>query len=242
MISFKQFLTESIQDRGIFKAVVVIGIAGSGKSYALTKISGTIKPRVVTMDRAAEHISRKSETVITPETWPSFRNDTHRITTSSLVGYINGMLPLFVETTSFNPQRAVSRINILKNFGYDIAVVHVKTDIDLAIKRAEERGKKIGRYVNEEEIRKMFIKHDACVSVLSAIASKTVEIENSGDGFSDTDLHNAYKAIEQWLSLPVENPIGKDIIGKMTASKDKYLAPSIMSIEQIQEKCSTWFN
>ena len=57
--SFKQFMSESIEDKGIFKAIFVIGIPGAGKSYTVSKMNGAVTPRVVNTDRATEYLAKK---------------------------------------------------------------------------------------------------------------------------------------------------------------------------------------
>ena len=54
MPTFKQFISESINDKGIFKAVFVIGLPGAGKSYTVSQLRGSVSPKVVNTDIAAE--------------------------------------------------------------------------------------------------------------------------------------------------------------------------------------------
>ena len=55
-MKFLRYLTEGIEDKGIFKAVFLAGHPGSGKSYTLDRIkSGQIEPRIVNTDKFVEH-------------------------------------------------------------------------------------------------------------------------------------------------------------------------------------------
>lgn len=49
-MNFSKFLTESINDKGKFKAIFIIGIPGSGKTYTISKLKGIISPRVINTD------------------------------------------------------------------------------------------------------------------------------------------------------------------------------------------------
>ena len=58
--SFKQFIiNESINDKGILKAIFVVGLPGSGKSYTVQRLRGTVSPVVVNTDKVAEFLSKK---------------------------------------------------------------------------------------------------------------------------------------------------------------------------------------
>jgi hypothetical protein len=51
LFQYIQELNESINDKGIFKAVFMSGSSASGKSYVISKItSGQIQPRMVNSD------------------------------------------------------------------------------------------------------------------------------------------------------------------------------------------------
>jgi hypothetical protein len=50
-MKFNQYLTEGINDKGIFKAIFMGGSSASGKSYVIKQISsGSISPRLVNTD------------------------------------------------------------------------------------------------------------------------------------------------------------------------------------------------
>ena len=77
MKTFKQFVAESINDKGVLKAVFVIGIPGAGKSYTVKKLNGTVQPRVVNTDRATEYLGLKLGRIIKPEEWHNIVDKVH---------------------------------------------------------------------------------------------------------------------------------------------------------------------
>lgn len=55
----KYLLTESINDKGIFKAIFMAGTPGAGKSYVINKINdGKIQPRIVNTDKLTEYFGK----------------------------------------------------------------------------------------------------------------------------------------------------------------------------------------
>ena len=59
-MKFENYLiTEGINDKGIFKAVFMVGFPGAGKSFVITKIkSGEVEPRIVNTDKTIEFMSK----------------------------------------------------------------------------------------------------------------------------------------------------------------------------------------
>ena len=124
MMTFKQFIDESINDKGILKAVFVVGIPGAGKSYTIKQLTGGVAPKIVNTDKATEFLSKKFEIESNSETWKSFfRDKTRPMTTAMLTNYLNGMLPLFVDGTSNDVSNVLGRAGILESLGYDVGLL-----------------------------------------------------------------------------------------------------------------------
>ena len=97
-------LTESINDKGLFKAVFFTGIPGAGKSYVTKKISdGAIDARVVNIDKHLEFLGKhRGVDISKPGNARTILDTSRQNTISQLTNYVNGMLPLFVDGTSAN--------------------------------------------------------------------------------------------------------------------------------------------
>jgi len=55
-MKFKDYIMEGINDKGIFKAIMMGGSSASGKSYVISQItSGQINPKIVNTDTWVEH-------------------------------------------------------------------------------------------------------------------------------------------------------------------------------------------
>ena len=112
MISFKQSLTEGINDRGIFKAVFIVGTPSAGKSTVVATVGdGRIKPKLVNTDIPFEHMAFKAgytdddmaDEVTQTKAWMELRDRVKIVAKNQLAQYLNGMLPLFIDGTSSNP-------------------------------------------------------------------------------------------------------------------------------------------
>jgi 4-hydroxy-tetrahydrodipicolinate reductase len=61
-MKFEEFLLqESINDKGILKAVFVVGMPGAGKSYTVSNLKGQVSPKIVNTDVALEFLSKKTK-------------------------------------------------------------------------------------------------------------------------------------------------------------------------------------
>ena len=101
----KYLLTESINDKGIFKAIFMAGTPGAGKSYVINKINdGKIQPRIVNTDKLTEYFG-KGENV----NWEIYGEKIQNITKNQLAFYLNSLLPLWIDGTSSNPSALLRR-------------------------------------------------------------------------------------------------------------------------------------
>lgn len=242
MITFKQFMSESIEDKGILKALFVVGLPGAGKSYTLERLKGTISPVIVNTDRPAEFLKNKLGIPITSQTWEEhFRDSSQRITKNMLTNYINGMLPLFVDGTSNDVSNILHRIGILESMGYDVGMLFVHASLDLAKKRAAERGAKTGRYVDEEWIEKIHSNNRENRNYLKSKVNFFREVYNNEDELTDKAIVEAFRKVQGFYLSPVDNPVGRRIVNELRSKKEKYLVPAYLSKEELSRKIEGWY-
>ena len=227
MRTFRQYLDESINDKGILKAIFVVGLPGAGKSYTIKQLHGVVSPRIVNTDKAAEFLATKWGKIVTSTSWAQdFKDTAHRMTSNTLLGYVDGMLPLFVDGTSNDPSNILHRMGILKSLGYDIGVVFVNADVELAIERAAARAATSKREVDVEFIRKVARDNRANVSYLKNEASFYREITNNGV-LDDDVMQEAFTKVAGFFAAPVKNPIGSRMLDEMREKKVSYLSDMI---------------
>jgi len=232
-------LQESVYDKGIFKAVFFAGIPGSGKSYTISKITdGSVQPQIVNFDKYAEYLGKKLGIKdVGGEVDDIFIDTTKRMSRNQLVGYINSMLPLFIDSTSNKMNRTIYRDGLLKSFGYDTAMVWINTPLDVAIKRIQQRERSVpvnfvkAVHKNIEENMGYYQNHFELF----------LEIKNGSGELNNEILLDAYKKISAFFKEDVKNPVGrrnKNIAEKTSA----YLVPKVYSdMNQIKSKLVNWY-
>lgn len=240
MQSFKQFLNESINDKGIFKAIFIIGLPGSGKSYTVEHLKGTISPKIINTDHAAEFLSSKWKKQINSDTWKDFEDKSIHITKTKLKNYLNSCLPLFIDGTSNDISNILHRIGVLESLGYDIGIIYIKTDLNLAIQRTKDRVLKNNRVVDEDFIHQVHNLNEENAKYLKTKVDFFKEINNNGLLTND-DLLNAFKVAQSFFNENMKNPIGIRMIQEMKNKKEKYLSPNLISPEMLSNKVDGWY-
>ena len=228
-------INESINDKGIFKAVFLAGLPGAGKSTVTQKVTdGAVNPRIVNTDRSYEFLLKKHGKEANREAWKLLGKTSEILNKSMLENYLNGMLPMFIDGTSSNPSSAMRRAGIVESLGYDIAMVWVNITLDTALKRIAGRERK----VNTEFVKSIYETiEDNKGLYKSRFGANFIEVNNNNDNFSAME-GQVYNTVTKFFSSPVINPIGKRIIDK----GEKYLIPNVYDSEYINKIVNVWYN
>lgn len=241
-MTFKQYIDESINDKGILKAVFVVGIPGAGKSYTIKQLGGAFSPKIVNTDKATEFLSKKFDIESNSETWKSFfRDRTRPMTVNMLTGYLNGMLPLFVDGTSNDVSNVLGRAGILESLGYDVGMCFVDTNLDVAKARALKRGDEIGRHVSSDFIEKVHALSQENKEYFKGKFSFFQEIKNNPGELDDSAIMKIYKQVSGFYSGEVQNPVGKRTLQKLKDNGEKYLVPEVFDMETLKKKVEGWY-
>lgn len=242
MITFKEFMSESINDKGILKALFVVGIPGAGKSYTVSQLKGTISPRIVNTDKATEFLSKKFDMPSNDQTWKAFfRDKTRPITTLALRNYLNSMLPLFVDGTSNDASNILARAGILESIGYDVGMVFVNTNLDVALDRAKKRGEEIDRHVNADFIKDVYEKSQENKEYFKGKFDFFREVNNNPGELDDEAINKIFKQVSGFYAEPVENPVGIRTLEKLREAKQGYLVPTVFEMADLKKKADGWF-
>lgn len=242
-MKFEEFLLqESINDKGILKAVFVVGMPGAGKSYTVSNLKGQVSPKIVNTDVALEFLSKKTKIPANSETWKTvFRDSTKKMTATMLYNYINGMLPLFIDGTSNDASNILSRAGILESLGYDVGMIFIDTDIEVAKQRAIDRAEKIGRTVDPTFIDKVYKESEANKKYFQSKFSFFKVYENNGQGLDNDLMQKLFKQVQGFYTEDVQNPVGTRNLEKIREEKEKYLVPTLFQDETLKNKLSTWY-
>lgn len=242
-MNFQEFLlTESINDKGRLKALMVIGSAGAGKSYTISQLNGVVTPKIVNTDRFLEFYAKKIGVKATPDNWRSlFREKTKATTEKMTYNYLNGLLPLFIDSTSNNVSNIISRTAVLESIGYDVGYVFVNANIETVLKRVQDRNSKIDREVDLDFVKKVHSKVNDDVEFLRNKGNFFLEINNSEGELTNEIINAVFKKAQGFFSGELKNPIGKRIISEMEETKQKYLVPEVYSEEDLKKKVERWY-
>jgi dephospho-CoA kinase len=243
MLSFKDFISESIEDKGKLKAVFLAGSPGAGKTYTISKIAdGSIQPRVVNTDIFFEFLTNKFKMPVDTvkdanNAWSFIQDKSKLLTKNSLSNYLNSMLPLIIDGTSSNPNNLLMRVGILESLGYDVSMAYVKTDLETAIKRVQSRNRK----VDEEFIRHAFEEMQKAESFYKDKFGTFIEIPNGDGELNDAAVTKAFKKMRGFFGEDVKNPVGRKIVDEMKQDRAKYLVPTIIDKSELDKKVEMWY-
>lgn len=231
---FKDFMSESIEDKGIFKAVFMAGTPGSGKSYVIKRInSGVIEPRIVNTDIWTEWFGDGGSV-----DWKEYGGRIKLLSKKQLSLYLNSLLPLWVDGTSGNPPAMMRRNGILKSLGYDTAMIWIDTPLEDALERNRNRK----RVVDEDMIKRMYDKVSSLKPYYVSEFSNFTEILNGEGELIDKTIISAYRKMEKFFNSPIQNPIGKEFEDTMRKNKWKYMSevPGY-DIQYINKIVDAWY-
>ena len=223
-MKFMEFLIEGINDIGIFKAIFMAGTPGAGKSYTVSKIqNGGIGARIVNTDKFFEYLHDVDKSKL--------------LTKEQLALYINSMLPLFVDSTSANPNALIRRQGLLESLGYDTGIIIVTTSLETALKRVSQRDRKV-----PEDLIKQKYKETA--DLLDFYKNKfnfVEEINNDEGQLTDKVILDAFRKTTGFFTAPLSNPLGTKVVNQMQEEGWKYLADGVYKIEYLKKIVDIWY-
>ena len=140
-------LDEGINDPGIFKAIILAGGPGSGKTGIAKALGlGSMGLKVVNSDVWFMHLmKRKGLSLKMPatefEAREAARYAAKAVTDRRLESLINARLGVIVDSTSGDQKKTTRIINMLKKSGYDVKVVFIETTLEVAKARNAKRAR-----------------------------------------------------------------------------------------------------
>ncbi len=222
-MKFKQYLTESINDKGIMKAIILGGVPNSGKSTVIKKL----------MSSGSFPISIPDADYWTEKHGGEWSTDNKRLANSTYLMTVNGLRPLYLDTVSGDFSDFKGRVNDLRDMGYDVTMVFVDIDRDTALDRATKRNKKQKRQTSLDFVGQTFDKiygHGKYKTIDSTplfkqyaglLGHKPIIVDGT-----NTDWNNitkkVYNKVVKFLSSPIKNPKGKKLIDFMKKEGYKY--------------------
>jgi len=233
-------LDEGVNDPGIFKAIILAGGPGSGKSFIADKLGlKTLGLKVVNSDKFFSILMKKKGLSLKMpadefEDREAARAAAKALTSKQLDNVIDARLGVIVDSTSGDQKKTVNIIAKLKVVGYDVKVIFIETSLETAQKRNQQRSRTIPPNVvefswNGAQKVKPLLKR-------SVGAANYHEIKNEFDG--KVDISIAGKLTAWATKIPVK---GQEWVAAVKRGQDSMTTETINnSIKSFYEFKSTY--
>ena len=150
MINFKQ-LVEGVYDPNIFKAFFLAGGPGSGKSFVVRQTTGGLGLKIVNSDTAFEKLLKDADFSLdfrdmSPEKTlerDKIRKRAKEVTDKMQKNFVAGRLGMIIDGTGAEYGKIEKQVKMLQQLGYDTHMIFVNTSLETAIKRNNERDRKL---------------------------------------------------------------------------------------------------
>ena len=211
------YINESINDKGILKAVFFVGYPGAGKTTLISKIRDGAMPVVsISTDIWTEFYGNIGQTT----DWGVIGGQAKHLTVADLYNKINGLFPVFVDTTGADVSRFHKRVDLLRDMGYDVSLIVVDVDFDTSRDRVSLRNQAQQRQVDINFVRRAYDTISKSIPAFKSIIPDHVTVVNKD--LSDEDTLKAYNIIAKKLSSPISNDKGKKLVDNMKKMGYKY--------------------
>jgi len=189
MQNFKDFMTEGVYDRHIFKAFFLAGGPGSGKSWVSKRTLEGSGMKVINTDAGLENYAKRAKLDL--ERMDRFTDDETKLKdylrdkskrgTKKVLEYaVRGRLGLILDSTARDTDRIEREQRAFESVGYDTYCVFVNTKIEIALKRNQNVDR--GRPVPEHIVRKNWnIVQKNRAILMRMFGSNYVEVDNNED-------------------------------------------------------------
>ena len=219
-------LDEGVNDPGIFKAIILAGGPGSGKSHVAQKLGlKTLGLRVVNSDNFFTMLMKKKGLSLKMpadefEEREAARMAAKGLKDKRLSSTIDARLGVIIDSTSGDQKKTIKIIKKLATAKYEIKVIFIETSLETAQKRNQQRSRTIPPDVVEfawkgAQKAKTYLKR-------SVKGPNYHEIENEFDG--KVDLSLAGKLSTWAAQIPVK---GQEWVAAVKRGQDSMTTESI---------------
>jgi len=226
-------IKEGINDPNLFKAVIVAGGPGSGKSFIVDKTFGGTGARIVNSDEFTEHLLQKnnlpmvfqrSDTDV-GQKQTEIRYKAKELATNKALNFFNGMLPVIIDGTGAKYDKIMDQKKALEEFGYDVSMLFVNTPLEVALDRNQKRK----RTVDPELVKQMWEAVQNNLGKFQQAFGKNFAIVDNDKILTDKkDIHDLNlrlgKISRQFIEKPLQNYIGRKIINTLQRKKGKLVS------------------
>jgi predicted kinase len=220
-------VTESIDDASLFKAVLMIGGPGSGKSYIIKNIFKD-KVKVISSDAIFEFLLKKHNLPLKIDKnndaqyaqQMNQRNKAIQLLKTPVGNYINGMLPLVVDGTGKNFKKIEMQKKELEEIGYDVYCIMVNTTLEVA----KQRNLKRARSVPSELVSDAWNEVQHNLGKYSQMFGNNFLIVDNNDKLNMEQLNRIESLI---LNSKLKNRIGNEVVNWLKSNNKSYYSDYI---------------
>jgi hypothetical protein len=223
---FERVLLEGVNDKGIFKAVFLVGGPGSGKDYVLKKTLDGHGLTEINSDKALEHLSSKD----TSDKKDKVRSKAKDVTEMKQKLAFDGRNGLIINGTGDDYEKIADIKKKLDAIGYESSMIMVNTADDVSANRNVERGQVGGRAV-PENVRKQKWQavQEARPKFGKLFGDNYVEFDNSEDlrqsppetvKAKTEEMDQIFKQIQKFIGKPPKNEAAQNWVTGELSKKD----------------------
>ena len=147
MRKFQQYITEGVYDPSIFKAFVLAGGPGAGKSWVSARALSGMGLKVINSDNAFASKLKKEKMSLdfaTHDEKEIIKRDKIRTKAKQVAGMqlglaLEGRLGIIIDSTARDVEKIQQEAQNLRAIGYDIHMVFVNTSLEVALERNKTR-------------------------------------------------------------------------------------------------------
>lgn len=209
MKTFQQ-LQEGIYDPNIFKAVFLAGGPGSGKSFVVGRTLSGLGLRIINSDEPFERYLVKAGLSLKMPDEEQIPRDIERkrakkVTAARKGHAIDGRLGLVIDGTGKEYSKVTRESNLLRELGYETAMVFVNTSLETALVRNRKRARSVPPKIAEQGWKDVQANLGRFQQYFGP--DKFFIVDNNDH---QEDLMNiATKVIARAVRKPVNNPIAR---------------------------------
>lgn len=208
---------EGVYDAGIFKAIFMAGGPGSGKSYIAQQTTAGMNLRVVNSDDIFEYLLTKGglgldmanmsdEDYIKSQ---EIRARAKSLSSKRMDLLLRGRIGLVIDGTGKDFNKIKKTSEMLKELGYETAMIFVNTTLEVSLRRNSERARK----VDPEIVKQSWYDVQSNIGKFQSYFGRNnfFLVDNSTYDNKDA-IKETYKHILNFVKSPVKNPIAKQWI------------------------------
>jgi hypothetical protein len=234
----EMLIAEGVNDKNIFKAIIMAGGPGSGKSFILKSVigkSGPVSALGAVVSASDEFFERRLLKLKLPLVMDTKKPEifaqqmkarglAKEITGTKLNHILNGMLPVVLDGTGKSFDKIKDQKQALENIGYDVGMVFVNTSLDVALQRNQDRE----RSLDDKVARDLWkVVQENIGAFQSLFGSDFVVIDNSKH-LEGKDLKEfqskLFKTGKKLLEKPIKSKIGNSLLTFLKLGKLKLLS------------------